>query len=113
MLLGEQTPYQKMQALWRENDKEIRLEMDQKEKVRDIVMPQQKNRKKLPSQPNTGRRKNLVQIQIPNNRQHKRKQILKLDRQNAVQTLHNRGQRNTTTNQRMHLFSENTEKLWI
>ena len=30
------------QALWRENDKEIRLEINQKEKVRDIVMPQKK-----------------------------------------------------------------------
>ena len=30
------------QTLWQENDKEIRLEMDQKEKVRDIIMPQKK-----------------------------------------------------------------------
>ena len=30
------------QALWRENDKDIRLEMDQKEKVKNIVMPQKK-----------------------------------------------------------------------
>ena len=26
-------------ALWKENDKEIRYELDQKEKVRNIVMP--------------------------------------------------------------------------
>ena len=30
------------QALWRENDKEIRSEMDQKDKVRDIIMPKKK-----------------------------------------------------------------------
>ena len=26
-------------SLWKENDKEIRYEMDQKDKVRDIIMP--------------------------------------------------------------------------
>ena len=30
------------QALWRENDKEIRSEMDQKDKVRDIIMPKKR-----------------------------------------------------------------------
>ena len=29
-------------GLWRENDKDIRLEMDQREKVRNIAMPQKK-----------------------------------------------------------------------
>ena len=48
------------QALWRENEKDIRLEIDQKEKVRDIVMPQKKiERNYLANQI-------LVQIHIPN-----------------------------------------------
>ena len=29
-------------GLWRENDKDMRLEMDQRKKVRNIVMPQKK-----------------------------------------------------------------------
>ena len=29
-------------ALWAENDKEIRLELDQKEKVKNIIMPNKK-----------------------------------------------------------------------
>ena len=32
------------QALWRENDKYIRLEMDKKDKVLDIVMPQKRSK---------------------------------------------------------------------
>ena len=50
-------------GLWRENDKDTRLEMDQREKVRNIAMPQTKNRKKLPSTPNHSKCKNLVPIQ--------------------------------------------------
>ena len=30
-------------ALWAENDKEIRLELDQREKVKNIAMPNKKN----------------------------------------------------------------------
>ena len=61
--------FKQKKALWAENDKEIRLELDKKEKVKNIEMPK-KNRKKLPSRSHTFGCEIMVQIPLPDTGQY-------------------------------------------
>ena len=66
---NSKTPFKLKKALWAENDKEIRLELDKKEKVKNIEMTT-KNRKKLPSRSHTFGCKIMVQIPLPREIDH-------------------------------------------
>ena len=87
-------------ALLAENNKEIRLELDQREKVKNIAMPNTK----IERLPDTVRRQIMVQIPLPSIGQQKEKK--------SSQWENRRDCRHSTTGLRETHSSENTGTHW-